>query len=385
MSNIPLSTPSFNGNEWKYLKDCVDTTWVSSSGKYVELFEENIAEYVGVKYAIACVNGTSSLYLSLKLAGVAPTDEVIAPTLTFIGTINAISYNGANPVFMDADNHFNIDVEKTIQFIHEETIFKKNATYNKVSGRKISAIVPVHVWGNAVWLDELIPLCKERNITVVEDAAQSLATKYLIGKNAESYTGSIGEIGCLSFNGNKIITAGGGGMILTSDSNIAERARYLTTQAKDDPLRFVHNEVGYNYRLTNIQAALGLAQLEQLEGILIKKRAIHSQYISKIIDIDGLSIAETPSYAENNCWMNILKINKSKYFKSNEELIKRFSKHDIQTRPIWHLNHLQNPYKGSQSYKIDNAYNLISDSLCIPSSNNISNSHLNKVINCLKN
>ena len=213
MSNIPLSAPSFNGNEWKYLKDCVDTTWVSSAGKYVELFEEKIAEYVGVKHAIACVNGTSSLHLSLKLAGVAPLDEVIAPTLTFIGTINAISYNGANPVFMDADNHFNIDIEKTIQFIHEETIYKQNATYNKVTGRKISAIVPVHIWGNAVWLDEILPLCKERNIRVVEDAAESLGTKYLIGENAESYTGSIGKIGCLSFNGNKIITAGGGGMI----------------------------------------------------------------------------------------------------------------------------------------------------------------------------
>ena len=228
-SYIPLSVPSLKGNEWNYIKECLDMEWVSSAGKYVEQFEKKISEYTGSRYAIACVNGTSALQLSLRLANVEPGDEVIVPTLTFIAPVNAVSYNGANPVFMDADRNYNLDAEKTIKFIHTETIFRDGNTYNRSTNKRITAIVLVHVWGNAAWLDELVPFCQERNITVLEDAAESMGTFYNYGKYKGRHTGTIGRLGCLSFNGNKIVTAGGGGMILTNDEALAEKARYLTT------------------------------------------------------------------------------------------------------------------------------------------------------------
>ncbi|MBT6113361.1 MAG: aminotransferase class I/II-fold pyridoxal phosphate-dependent enzyme, partial [Candidatus Marinimicrobia bacterium] len=268
---IPLSVPYLNGNEWKYIKECLDTNWVSSAGRYVDLFEQKIAEYTGAKYAVACVNGTAALQVSLQLAGVQQGDEVIAPTLTFIAPINAIAYNGASPVFMDADDFYNIDPVKIIRFIENETKFKDGFSYNKSSGNRISAFVPVHVWGNACWLDKLVNICAERNIAIVEDASESLGTRYTRGNFKDKHTGTIGKLGCISFNGNKIITAGGGGMILTDDDELAQKARYLTTQAKDDPIKYLHHEIGYNFRLTNVQAALGVAQLEQLPSILEKK------------------------------------------------------------------------------------------------------------------
>ena len=277
--NIPLSVPSNSGNEWEYVKECLDTNWVSSAGKYVELFEEKITEYTGSKFAVACVNGTSALQVSLRLAGVEPDDEVIVPTLTFIAPVNTIAYNGANPVFMDADEYYNIDSEKTIEFINEVTIFKDGFTYNKTSYKRISAIVPVHVWGNAVWLDELVDLCHYRNIAIVEDASESLGTVYTEGLFVCKHTGTIGKLGCISFNGNKIIPTGGGGMIVTNDADLAEKAKYLTRQAKDDRVRYIHIEIGYNLRLINIQAALGVAQMEQLTGFLERKASIYHQHI----------------------------------------------------------------------------------------------------------
>ncbi|MBP9096199.1 MAG: aminotransferase class I/II-fold pyridoxal phosphate-dependent enzyme, partial [Ignavibacteria bacterium] len=249
---IPLSVPSLKGNEWKYVKECLDTEWVSTAGKYVNLFEEKVKEFTKSEFAIACVNGTEAIHISLLLCGVEAGDEVIVPTLTFIAPINAVKYANAEPVFMDSDDFYNIDIEKTIEFIKNETTFKTGFTYNNKSGKRISAIIPVHIFGNAVMFDELIPLCKERNIAVIEDATESLGTIYTAGNYKGKFTGTIGDTGCFSFNGNKIITTGGGGMIVTNDAGKAEKAKYLTTQAKDDEVRYVHHEIGYNYRLPNV-------------------------------------------------------------------------------------------------------------------------------------
>ena len=383
MSRIPLSVPSFKGNEWQYVKECLDIEWVSSAGKYVDLFEQKIAEYTASKYAVACVNGTSALQVSLRLVGVEAGDDVIVPTLTFIAPVNAVAYSGASPIFMDSDEYYNIDAEKTIQFIKEETVFKNGFSYNKTNQVKISAIIPVHVWGNADWLDELMPLCQERNIAVVEDASESLGTIYNDGENSGKHTGTVGKIGCLSFNGNKIITTGGGGMILTDDSNYAIRAKYLTTQAKDDPVRYIHNEVGYNFRLTNIQAALGVAQLEQLPDILKRKQQIHKSYIKGIENLDGLSLDEGPKYARNNHWLNLLQVNTGIFGETPEQLMSRLEENNIQTRPVWALNHLQKPYRKFQSYKIEKAEELFNKSLCLPSSSNLSNENLNKIVSKL--
>ncbi len=380
MSRIPLSAPSFNGNEWKYVKECIDTEWVSSAGKYVDIFETNISTYTKSKFAIACVNGTSALHISLKLAGVSPGDEVIVPTLTFIAPINAVNYCGASPVFIDADSHYNIDSEKTINFIKEQTIFKNGFSYNKKTFAKVSAIIPVHVWGNAVWLDELCDLCQERNISIVEDSSESLGTVFIDGINKSKHTGTIGKIGCISFNGNKIITTGGGGIILTNDSDIAEKAKYLTTQAKDDPIRYRHDEVGYNYRLNNIQSALGVAQLEQLPNILKRKKEIFKQYSENIKKVEGVSLAPLPNYAKNNHWLNIIQIDDKIFGKRIDSLIKHLDKFKIQSRPVWRLNHKQKPYRNFQTYKIEKSTKLVKKSLCLPSSQSISNSDIDFII-----
>ena len=380
---IPLSVPSIKGNEWQYVLECLDTEWVSSAGKYVDLFEEKIAEYTGSKFTIACVNGTSALQVSLRLVGVSTGDEVIVPALTFIAPINAVAYNGAKPVFMDADEFYNIDAVKTIEFIKNETEFKDGITINKTTKNKIPAIIPVHVWGNAVQLDDLLTLCEERNIAVIEDTSESLGTFYNEGKYKGKHTGTIGELGCLSFNGNKIITTGGGGMILTDNPNYAEKAYYLTTQAKDDTVRYIHNEIGYNFRLTNIQAALGVAQLEQLPSFLKRKKEIHDQYKKAVETIEGLSIAYGPEYANNNHWLNVIKIDSEVFGKNGQSLMDQLGKNGIQTRPVWALNHLQRPYRNCQNYKIEFAEDLAKNSLCLPSSTNLTNENIATVINYL--
>jgi len=380
---IPLSVPSLKGKEWQYVKECLDTEWVSSAGQYVDLFEKKIAEYTGSKYAIACLNGTAAIQVSLRLAGVNPGDEVIIPTLTFIASVNAASYNNASPIFIDSDNHYNLDVEKTIDFINNETLFNNGFTYNKVTNKKISAILPVHVWGNACLLKNLVDLCNERNIVIVEDASESLGTVYNDGKYKGKHTGTIGKLGCLSFNGNKIITTGGGGMIFTDDEALAEKAKYLITQAKDDSVRYIHDEIGFNFRLTNIQAALGVAQLEQLPGILKRKKEIYDFYQSKIENIEGLSLSKVPDYANNNHWLNLLQIDNKVYDEDREILMKRLEENGIQTRPVWKLNHEQKPYKHCQHYNIDNAKKLVKNSLCLPSSANITNKDLNKIVSQL--
>lgn len=382
---IPLSVPSIQGNEWKYIKECLDTEWVSSAGKFVDLFEQKIAEYCGAKYAIACVNGTSALQISLILAGVKQGDEVIVPTLTFIAPINVVRYLNAQPVFMDCDDYYNIDPGKTIDFIKNGTFFRDGYSYNKKTKARISAIIPVHVFGNAVNFEELYNICIERNIKIVEDATESLGTVYTDGKFKGKHTGTIGELGCLSFNGNKIITTGGGGMILTDKKEYAEKARYLTTQAKDDELRYIHNEVGYNFRLTNIQAALGVAQLEQLPGFLKKKNENYHYYKSKLNNINGLQLANVPDYADNNYWMYALKIDETQYGKNREELIGYLTARQIQTRPVWYLNHTQKPYRRCQSYNIENAQFCYEKTLNIPCSVNLNIGEIDKIISLLKN
>ncbi len=382
---IPLSVPSIIGNEWKYVKECLDTGWVSSLGKYVRIFEKKIADYTRAEFAIVCVNGTAALHIALVVAGVKPDDEVIVPTLTFIAPVNTVKYVGANPVFMDCDDYYNIDAVKTIEFIEDETEVKNGYTYNKKTGKKISAIIPVHVFGNAVNLEKLLSLCKERNIKVIEDATESLGTKYIKGKFSGKYTGTVGDIGCYSFNGNKIITTGGGGMVVTDKKEYAEKARYLTTQAKDDPIQYIHNEIGYNYRLTNIQAAMGVAQLEKLNKFIEIKKENYELYKDKINSINGLKIAGVPVYAQQNHWLYALQIDEDGYGESREEVMAILARSNIQSRPIWELNHQQKPYKNCQTYKIEKAVELHKKTLNIPCSINLNRDVIKNIINVLRN
>lgn len=378
-----LHEPVFEGNEWRYVKECLDSGWVSSAGTFVEQFEDSIKAYTGAEYAVACVNGSSALQVALRVAGVGSGHEVIVPTLTFIAPINAVYHNGAIPIFMDADEFFNIDVNKVSEFLDRHAELRDDGCWNKSTGRKISAVMPVHVFGNAVDLDSLEDLSKQYHLTLVEDAAEGLGTRYNIGRLAGKHVGTVGKIGCLSFNGNKIITTGGGGMILTNDHSVAEKSRYLTTQAKDDPIRYIHNEVGYNARLTNIQAALGVAQMEQLPEILTKKKEIHHRYVNLVDQIEGLAIVRSPSYASNNHWLNLVHIDSDLYKKDGEELMRGLKHAGIQARPVWALNHKQKPFEAYQSYSIVHAEKLVQWSLCLPSSSQLSEHQIAKVISVL--
>lgn len=382
---IPLSVPHISGNEWRYIKECLDTEWVSSAGKYVDKFESDIRAYTGAGHAIACTNGTAALQVALRVVGVVPGDEIIIPTLTFIAPVNVARYLGTEPVFMDCDKYYNIDVGKTTEFIINETVFRDGYTFNKRTDKRISAIIPVHIFGNAVDLEQLIPVCRKRNIKIVEDATESLGTYYVSGGIKDKFTGTAGDIGCYSFNGNKIITTGGGGMIVTDNGDYAGEARYLTTQAKDDPVRYIHNEVGYNFRLTNIQAAMGVAQLEKLpEYIEIKKRN-YRLYQEMIDAIPGLHLAQTPGYAHSNHWFYSLQIDENVYGKKRDELMAYFSENGIQTRPVWYLNHLQKPYRHCRSYKIEKAYKLLEKTLNVPCSVGLDRADIEKVVGVLRN
>jgi perosamine synthetase len=381
---IPLSVPSLKGNEWRYVKECLDTEWVSTAGTFVDKFEANFREFVGVNHAIACVNGTAALHVALVIVGVLPGDEVIVPTVTFIAPVNAVRYVGAEPVFMDCDDYYNIDVDKTAEFLRTQVEMRGGSAYNKGSGRRIAAIVPVHVFGNAARLHDILDLCRERNIRIVEDATESLGTVYQNQALQHRHTGTVGDIGCFSFNGNKIITTGGGGMIVTSNPAYAERAKYLTTQAKDDDVRYVHNEVGYNFRLTNVQAAIGVAQLERLPEMLGSKRANYAKYKGVIDQIAGLSIADAPAYAQNNNWMYALQVDKNRYGKDREQLMKDLGAQGIQTRPLWYLNHLQVPYRGCQRYRVEKAPRMLEMTLNIPCSTNLKQSEIEYVMDRLR-
>jgi perosamine synthetase len=380
---IPLSIPDLGGNEWSYIKDCLDTGWVSSAGPFVERFEREIARYTGAPHAVACASGTAALHVALLLAGVGPEDEVIVPTLTFVATINAVRYTGAYPVFMDCDDFYCIDAEKSLDFLAQETVAGQGGVRNKRTGRRIAALMPVHVFGNAAALEVLVSACRERGIPVIEDAAESLGTAYTTGAFTGKHTGAIGELGCLSFNGNKIVTTGGGGMILTAGAALAARAKYLTTQAKDDDLRFIHNEVGYNYRLTNLQAALGVAQLEQLPRFLETKAAHYAQYADGLRNVRGLTLAPVPAYACNNHWLCSLRVNAEIYGCDRDALMRRLTARGIQSRPVWGLNHLQRPFAHCQAYRIERATELWQTTLSLPSSAGLKPEDIQSVIEAL--
>lgn len=377
--SIPLSAPYITENAHKYISDCLDSGWVSSVGKYVVDFENAVAKYTGAKNAVACVNGTSALHLSYQIAGLKADDEVLVPTLTFIAPINAIKYCNAHPVFFDCDDFFNINLDSVEKFLNSECTIKSDGLYNKSSGRKIWGIVPVHIFGGAVDMQRVNSLAKKFSLRVVEDASESLGSDFK-GKQ----TGTFGELGCLSFNGNKIITTGGGGMILTDNEKYAEQARYLSTQAKDDALLFVHDNVGYNYRLTNIQAALGLSQIEQLKTFIEKKKKSYSRYKELLSGIKGLKLADFPRDGNSNFWFFSLIISQSEFGHDAISLMKHLRANAVEVRPIWQLNHLQKPYSNCQSYDIKLSPKLIASTINLPCSVGLKEEDIIRVCDLIK-
>jgi len=376
---IPLHAPVFEGNEKKYLNDCIDSTFVSSVGKYVDLFEERMAEYTGATKAVTCVNGTNALHLGLKLLGVEANTEVITQALTFIATANAIKYCDAEPVFIDADKDtLGLSPEKLKYWLENNTKFDKttNKTVNKLTNKPITACVPMHTFGHPCRIDDIINICNTFNIPVIEDAAESLGSFY-----KKQHTGTCGVIGILSFNGNKILTTGGGGMLLFNDEMLAKKAKHLTTQAKvTHPWEFIHDEIGYNYRMPNINAALGLAQLEQLPKFLESKRKIALAYkdffshpksesnaILRSSKNEGgkIEFFSEPKNANSNYWLNtILLENKEQ----RDKFLEYTNKNGIITRPAWTLINKLNMFSNSVHDSLENAKWLEERIVNLPSS-----------------
>jgi perosamine synthetase len=341
---IPLSEPSLHGTELAYVSDCFNTGWISSNGEYVGRLEKAIAEYVGVDHAVACHCGTAALHIALILSGVRAGDEVIVPTVTFIAPVNAVRYVNAFPVFIDCDAFCNIDVEAVSRFLSEECIVSGGMTVNKQTGRRVSAIVPVHVFGTPVDMDSVERIAQEYRLAVVEDASEALGSLYK-GKRC----GGLAAIGCLSFNGNKIVTAGGGGAILTNDETVANRARYLTTQAKEEGVEYIHHDVGYNYRMNNVLAAMGLAQLEHIDEHVAAKRRNFSRYE---VALGSDRLLQQPSWSESNRWFYGYLCSDAV---SRKRLLSACDGAGIQARSLWYPNHLQRPYRDMQSFQIKNA------------------------------
>jgi perosamine synthetase len=344
---IPLSEPVLTGRELEYVTDSVGSTWVSSNGAYIERFERVIADFIGVRHAVACNCGTSALHVSLLLSGVEPGDEVLVPALTFIAPVNSVRYAGAWPVFIGCDDYCCMDADAVRRFLGEECAREGDRTIDRRTGRRVAALVPVHVFGTSADMDALRDAAEEYGVAVVEDASEALGSAY---KGA--MCGALAPLACLSFNGNKIVTSGGGGAILTDDDALAAQARYLTQQAKESGVEYIHNAVGYNYRMNNVLAALGLAQMETIDERLSAKRRNFALYEAALGPEHAARLLGQPSWSDANRWFYAYICSDAA---AKERLLAACAERDIQARPLWYPNHLQKPYADMRAYDVERA------------------------------
>lgn len=373
---IPLSIPNLDGNEWKYVKECLDTGWISSVGSYVNKFEDMVADYVGAKYGVAAVNGTAAIHISLNLMGVEANDYVIIPNITFVATANAVKYTGADPILIDADpDTWQMDLDLLEDFLENQTI-SNNGTGRRLKSdnRVIKVLLPVHVQGNIGDMDRLAKIAEKYDLPMVEDAAEALGSTYK-GRSA----GTFGKLGCLSFNGNKIISTGGGGVIVTNDEDLAKMAKHVTTTAKTDPLYYHHDQVGYNYRLVNVLAAIGVAQMEQLDGFVDRKIEIGNRYKAGLAGIADISFQEVSDDVKHNNWLFTIKTRHQK------KLLEYLNANKILTRPFWMPMNMLPMYKDCLYITEKNNCDTIhSTCLAIPCSTSISNDDIDIVIREIK-
>lgn len=379
---IPLSIPNFEGNERKYVDDAIDQGWVSTGGAYINKLERSIAEFIHVENVAACQSGTSAIHLSLVEIGVLPGDVVIVPPLTFIAAVNPVKYQFATPVFIDCDDSFCMDPNKLKEFCENECKFDGRVLYYK--GQKVKALVVVHVFGNMADMVSIMEIARKYNIQVIEDATEALGTKYTNGKYEGKYAGTIGDFGCFSFNGNKIITTGGGGAITAKKSKIVDHIRYLSTQAKNDAHYYIHNEVGYNYRMTNVQAALGVAQMEELPEFIRRKQYNFEIYKRLFEGYEFARIVEFRKGISSNKWFYSLEINRDKIHATMREIITSLQEKGIETRPIWGLINEQLPYQQEDTYKLEKAPYYLDRILNLPSSTQITEKEIEYVVRQVK-
>jgi len=381
---IPLSVPNLKGRELEYVTYAIESEWVSTGGSYVAEFEKKTASYVKAQGAVSVQNGTSGLHIALQICGVTQEQEVLVPALTFIAAVNPVKYIGAEPIFMDCDDSLCMDMDKLLRFCQEECNFVDGKLINKNTNKHIAAVIVVHVFGNMADMEKAMQIAESFNLKVIEDATEALGTYYTKGRLANRYAGTIGTVGVYSFNGNKIITTGGGGMIVSNDEELLKRAQHLTTQAKTDEVYYKHDEVGYNYRMTNLQAALGLAQIERLESFIEMKRKNYEFYKKEVQTIEGLSLLEFNDGIRSNYWFYALYI-QNEYPLNRDELMKYFHTNRVQVRPIWDLICNQKPYLENQAFKIEKAKRYLKHVLNLPCSSNLSEDDAGYVVGCLKN
>lgn len=359
---VPLSVPRFIGNEKKYLNECIDTTFVSSVGQFVDRFEKDMAAYTGAQKAVVCVSGTNALHMAMILAGVKREDEVLTQALTFIATCNAISYIGAHPVFLDVDRStMGLSPDAVKAWLEKNGEIKNGQCFNKQTGRRVKACVPMHTFGHPMRIEELAAICAEWHIELVEDAAESIGSKY-----KGIHTGLFGKVGALSFNGNKTITTGGGGMLLFMDEELGVLAKHLTTQAKiPHRWEFKHDHIGYNYRMPNINAALGCAQLEHLDDYIADKRATAAAYAEYFKNVDGIEFFSEPKNCFSNYWLNAVVLPDHE---KQLEFLQETNDNGVMTRPIWELMNRLPMFERCQHDGLENSIWLADRVVNIPSS-----------------
>lgn len=382
--NIPLSVPNLSMDILDNVKECIDTGWVSTGGKFITEFEEKVADYVGIDEVVGVQSGTAALHLAFQILGVEAGDEVIVPTVTFIATVNPIAYLGAKPVFMDCDDSLNINLDKLEKFLEENCKNTKDGLLNKNSGNIIKALTIVNVFGNPINMERVMQIADKYDLKVVEDAAESLGSFYDKGKYKGKHTGTIGDIGVLSFNANKILTTGGGGMLVSNDEEIIEKARFLAVQAKTDPLYYKHDEIGYNYRLTNIAAAFGTEQIDRLEDFIKVKKKNYELYKEEIDKIKGLKLLSFNKNTRPNYWFYSVVVDEEKYGIDRDQLLNKLNEVGIQARPLWGLISDQKPYQKCEAYKIDKARHYVDNLINIPCSTNLSKEEVYQVVDMLK-
>lgn len=379
---IPLSTPNFCGNEKKYVNEAIDAEWVSTAGAFISRFEEEMAAKLVVQQACACQSGTAGLHLCLRHFGVSAGDLVLVPTLTFIATVNAVLYQSAEPVFFDCDDHMCIDAAQVQAYLERECRLEDGRTVEIASGKTVKAIIPVHVFGDHCDMEFLMDLADHFHLIVIEDATESLGGVFSQGRYTGRPTGTVGHAGVFSFNGNKIITTGGGGIVVSNDKTAVEHMRYLSQQAKDDTVYFVHEEWGYNYRMTNLQAALGLAQLEELENFLKIKHRNYACYREKLANCPYGELLPFGSGNNSNHWLYSFALRKPDSEK-RDRLLRYLNNCGIQARPIWKLNHTQTPFRKYRAMDCARAGDFYDRVINIPCGTNLTENQLDRVCDAL--
>jgi len=382
---IPLSIPNFEGNERNYVDQAINECWVSTGGAYINKMEEQLAKFLHVENVACCQSGTSALHLSLVDAGVKPGDMVLVPPVTFIAAVNPVKYQFATPLFIDCDDSLTMDPVKLNSFCEEECEFKNGVLVHKETSKTVKAIIVVHVFGNMADMESIMETASKYNLKVIEDATEALGTRYTEGKYKGKFAGTIGDYGCFSFNGNKIITTGGGGAITSNNSKTVDHLRYLSTQAKDDPHYYIHNEIGYNYRMTNLQAALGVAQMEELEEFVERKHKNYDQYVELFKDFEYGYLLGFREGTYSNQWFYSLVLDMDKLH--NVELrtvITKLGEMGVQTRAIWGLINEQKPYQDEETYKMEKSVYYAKRVLNIPATTQLTKDDIEYAAKCIK-